>query len=152
MARTNQPSDVFRYIDTHGNDPDVCWEWTGHKGGRDGRGYMTVDGHRQLSYRIVFEIFNGPIPDGQKVRHECDNPLCCNPKHLVLGTQGQNEDDKYIRDRWGYTAEMVRQMKRYNKLGMTYRAIAARINDEFDVNISFSGVGKVIRGERREKG
>lgn len=47
---------------------------------------------------------------------------------------------------------MVRQMRRYHKMGMTYRAIAARINQEFDVNISYSGVGKVIREERRGKG
>jgi hypothetical protein len=113
---------------------------------------MTIAGKRQLSYRIVWEIFHGPIPDGQKVRHKCDNPLCCNPMHLELGTQGDNEDDKYVRDRWGYTKEMVRQMRRYNKLGMTYRAIADRINKEFDVNISFSGVGKVIREETRKKG
>lgn len=150
MGRRNAPSDVFRYIDTHGNDPDVCWEWTGHRGGRDGRGYFTVDGKRQLSYRVVWEIFNGPIAEGVRVRHKCDNPLCCNPKHLELGTQGENERDKYIRDRWGYTREMVRQIKRYAKLGMTYRAIAAKINEEFDTTISHSGVGKVVRGERRE--
>jgi len=151
MARKNIASDVFRSINTHGNDPDVCWEWTGTRGGRDGRGYMSIDGKRELVYRIVYQILKGPIPDGHKVRHKCDNPLCCNPTHLELGTQGDNENDKYVRDRWGYTNEMVRQMKRYNKLGMTYRAIAARINKEFDVNISFTGVGKVIRGERRDK-
>lgn len=152
MGRSNQPADVFRFINTHENDPEPCWEWTGHLGGRDGRGYMTVNGKRQLAYRIVYEIFNGPIPDGQKVRHTCDNPKCCNPTHLVLGTQGDNEDDKYTHDRWGYTQDMVREMKRLNKLGFTYRAIAKAINEKYDCSISFSGVGKVIRGERRTKG
>lgn len=152
MARSNKPSDVFKHIDTKENDPSVCWLWMGHLGGRDGRGYFTIEGKRRLAYHIVWEIFNGPIPEGQKIRHTCDNPQCCNPKHLELGTQGQNEDDKYIRDRWGYTQEMIREMKRLNKLGFTYRAIAKQINEKFDCNISFTGVGNIIRGDRRAKG
>lgn len=152
MARSNVPSDVFKSIDTHGNDPDVCWEWTGYLSGSDGRGYFTIDKKRHLAHRYVFEMFNGPIPDKQVVRHKCNNPKCCNPEHLQLGTQGDNEEDKYTSDRWGYTKEMVLQMRRYSKMGMSYRAIADRINKEFDVQISFSGVGKVIREETRKKG
>lgn len=149
MARKNTPSDVFRYINTMGNDPEPCWPWTGHLGGRDGRGYMTIDGTRQLAYRIVWEIFKGPIPEGQKVRHRCDNPQCCNPTHLMLGSQGDNEKDKYDRDRAGYTHDMIKEMRRLNKMGFSYRAIAERINEKFDCKISYSGVGKVIRGETR---
>lgn len=152
MARVNKPSDVFKSIDTHGNDPTVCWEWLGHLGGRDGRGYITIDGVRQLAYRVMWQIFNGPIPEGMKVRHECDNPKCCNPKHLVLGTQGQNEKDKYIRDRWGYPHDVLKEIHRLHKMGFTYRAIADRVNEKFDCTISFSGVGKVVRGDRRKDG
>lgn len=152
MGRKNRAIDVFNYIDTHGNDPDVCWEWIGSLSGSDGRGYMTLDGKKQLGYRIVWEIFNGPIAEGMVIRHvKCDNPKCCNPQHLAPGTSGDNENDKYKNDRWGYTDEMLREIRRCAKLGMTYRAIAARVNEKFDVNISFSGVGKVIRGETRNQ-
>lgn len=152
MARTNVPSDVFRYIDTHGNDPEPCWEWTGHLGGRDGRGYITIDGRRQLAYRVVYEIFNGPLEPGMKVRHTCDNPQCCNPEHLIKGTQGDNETDKYVRDRAGYTHDMIKEIRRLDKMSMTYREIAAHVGHKFKCKVSYSGVGKVLRGERRKKG
>lgn len=151
MGRSNTLADVFKFIDTHGNDPDVCWEWTGHKGGRDGRGYFTVEGRRELAYRVVWRIFKGEIPEGKIIRHSCDNPLCCNIVHLDLGTQSDNEGDKYERDRAGYTHEVLKRIRRYDKLGMTYRGIADQINKELDLKIHFSGVGKVLRGERRQK-
>ncbi len=151
MGRSNTPNDVFRFIDTKGNDPDVCWPWTGTTGGRDGRGYMSLEGKKRTAYLIVFEIFNGHIPTGMVVRHTCDNPLCCNPKHLILGTRSQNEQDKYDRDRVGYSHDMIREMRRMNKLGMTYQTIADQINRKFKTDISASGVGKVIRGDRRKK-
>lgn len=151
MARTNIPTDVFRNIDTHDNDPSVCWPWTGSTGGRDERGYITLEGKKKLVYRVVYEIFHGEIADEMVIRHKCNNQLCCNPTHLVIGTRGQNEDDKYDSDRAGYTHDMLKEMRRFNKLGMTYQAIADEVNRRFKTTVSASGVGKVIRGDRRKK-
>ena len=151
MGKTNTATDVFRFIDTNDNDPSVCWPWTGTTSGRDDRGYITIDGKKRLSYRVVYEIFKGPIAEDMVIRHKCNNQLCCNPTHLLIGTRGQNEDDKYDSDRAGYTHDMIKEMRRYNKLGMTYQAIADEINRKFKTTVSSSGVGKVIRGDRRKK-
>ncbi len=40
-----------------------------------------------------------PVPDGLFVRHTCDNPPCCNPAHLLIGTAADNTHDAIERDR-----------------------------------------------------
>lgn len=143
---------MFRSIDTHDNNPDVCWEWTGSTGGRDGRGYITIDGKKLLSYRVVWELFNGPIPDDMVIRHKvCDNPVCNNPLHLAIGTRGDNEDDKYESDRAGYPHDWIKEMRRVHKLGLSYQKVADHINTKFSATVSRSGVAKVLMGTRRRK-
>ncbi|MBU2051476.1 MAG: HNH endonuclease [Gammaproteobacteria bacterium] len=150
MGRTNRADDVFYKIDTHGNDPTVCWEWTGSIGGRDGRGYFTLDGRKQLVYRIVYELFHpGELKEGQVVRHECDNPICCNPFHLIRGTRSENELDKYERDRAGYPRDVVIEIHRLAKLNMIDRLIVEEIEKKFGIRISRSGVQKVRVGDSR---
>jgi len=42
---------------------------------------------------MVWELTHGAIADGLRVCHRCDNPRCCNPNHLFLGTQKENVHD-----------------------------------------------------------
>lgn len=44
-------------------------------------------------HRVSFELFSGPIPEGEFVLHLCHRPICCNPRHLKLGTHQDNMDD-----------------------------------------------------------
>lgn len=71
-----------------------CWKWTG----------VTVNsGHgrwgKRLAHRIVWERLRGPIPPGIVLCHRCDNPPCCNPEHIFLGTVADNNADKLAKGR-----------------------------------------------------
>jgi hypothetical protein len=79
-----------------------CWEWQG-KLSNDGYGSFqeTIDGKKieVRSHRRSFEIFKGHIPEEMQVCHSCDNPSCCNPDHLWLGTAKENTQDSFKKGR-----------------------------------------------------
>jgi hypothetical protein len=62
--------------------------------GKGGRGTGNV-----LVHRAVWEHHHGPIPEGLWVRHSCDNPPCVRIEHLLLGTEADNRQDMYERER-----------------------------------------------------
>ena len=39
------------------------------------------------------------MPTGKNVLHRCDNPPCCNPAHLFVGTVADNNEDKRRKSR-----------------------------------------------------
>lgn len=74
-----------------------CWEWMGT---RDPSGYgLTYFGAALKAYRVAWELTHGPIPAGLHVCHACDNPPCCRPDHLWLGTHRDNMDDMVAKGR-----------------------------------------------------
>jgi len=73
-------------------DSSECWLWTGAT--TKGYGVCTW-GHNLKAYahRKAYEFAFGPIPEGLLICHHCDTPLCCNPRHLFVGTQHDNMAD-----------------------------------------------------------
>lgn len=69
-----------------------CVEWTGAKS-KFGHGRIKINGKLASPHRLVWEWFNGDIPEGQYILHKCDNPGCLNPDHLFIGTQRDNVMD-----------------------------------------------------------
>lgn len=76
-----------------------------YQGGRDTFDYGLIWDNdsrtKKRAHRVIFEHYNGPLPDGHVVRHTCDNPPCCNHEHLISGTQQENIQDMVERSRAG---------------------------------------------------
>lgn len=75
-----------------------CHLWNGfrHLGGY---GRIKVGGVFRMAHRQAWKAAHGPIPEGMIVLHICDNPPCCNPKHLRLGTYRDNARDRVEKGR-----------------------------------------------------
>ena len=77
-----------------------CWVWCAGKRGNNGYGGFRVNKDSvRLAHNVSYELYVGPIPPGMKILHTCDNPLCVNPNHLVVGTQLDNIKDRDMKGR-----------------------------------------------------
>ena len=122
-----------------------CWEW---QRGRHvfGYGLVTWDGATRRAHRIAYTLTKGAIPEGLVVRHSCDNPPCCNPSHLALGTPAQNNQDKIDRGRQArgeaanigkLTEADVRKILLLRSQGVSLKRIAPQFG------VTFSTIGHI---------
>lgn len=83
-----------------------CWNWTSSQAGGKKFHYSIFrptlepgDRNQVYGHRFIFEVCFGVQLDEQVVRHSCDNSICVNPDHLVLGSHDDNMKDAVARDR-----------------------------------------------------
>ena len=78
---------------------EMCWEWTGPVSHKGGYAQLRIDKKSYTAHRLSCTFARGAIPEGMVVRHACDNPKCCNPMHLEIGTHLDNHKDMVVRGR-----------------------------------------------------
>ena len=129
-----------------------CWIWTGAvcRGGYGKMGAGMRTGKTVKTHRVAWELFRGPIPDGDNVLHRCDVPSCVNPNHLWIGSHADNVADKILkgRSRNGVLrGEMNPQSKLTHEQANAIRA-DTRNQDQIaaDYGISRSNVSSIKRG------
>jgi len=147
MSPRNTPENFWSKVACGGDDD--CWEW---QGARTSGGYGNLSWHGQhiQAHRLAYALTYGGITletgfrqlgQAKKYRrfvlHKCDNRLCCNPKHLFLGSMRANLLDAYSKGRKSQprsehanaklTPEQVRAIRDvYNSGGVRQAALAAQ--------------------------
>jgi hypothetical protein len=138
------PAMLWAKVDKRG--PDECWPWR-DKPDEGGYGHVYIAGVSYLAHRAIFNLANPGVIElrGPKqnykgkgfILHGCDNPICCNPSHLRVGTHKENIEDRQRRDRqkkWGpdehprckLTIEDAEEIRKLRGQGVTGRSLAKR--------------------------
>lgn len=161
MGRRNHPHDIFKYIDLRG--PDECWPWKGSVSSK-GIPYFSLDGKKVIAYRLVYMLTHPEwdMENSREVlRHQCkdaegraiDNPLCCNPSHVIPGTHLENMLDMVLRSRSGLTKAMVYDILNISQEhpDMTHSQIASRVSYKHQANCSRQAVTDILNGNRHRE-
>lgn len=112
-----------------------CWPWLAGQSST-GYGWIYICGGRRnpvrtYAHRAALYYSTGKWKS--VARHTCDNPICCNPRHLRWGTKRDNAQDALRRGR-AYIGEsnsnakltnrQVLQIRRLRSSGLTYKEIS----------------------------
>ncbi len=101
----NTPEVLWSKVDKRG--PDECWPWIGFRN-KQGYGRTWINDRGYYAHRVIYSLVHpgeielaAPKSSDTKgfVLHSCDNPCCCNPKHLFVGTHQDNMADKVKKER-----------------------------------------------------
>lgn len=151
----NTPESFWARVDSS-KGPDACWPWTGVKR-TDGYGVVRWSKPRRsvLTHRVAYELTHGPIPDGMFICHHCDNPICCNPRHLYAGTPADNSHDRDAKGRtiiYHPSGEKNRRAKLNRKaveaireLYATRQLMPRALAKRFHVSVTL--INMVVRGQ-----
>ena len=162
MSHKNTPAKFWARVDMRGDDE--CWNWTG-AATSSGYGNLTYCGTPTQAHRLAYALSVGGVALQTGFRelgkakrykrfvlHKCDNRLCCNPKHLFLGSMRTNQLDAYEKGRKvqprsehanaKLTPEQVRDIRRRYDAGEVGQVALAT-----EFGVSQRGISLVVRRE-----
>jgi hypothetical protein len=98
-TRRGRPVEVrfWEKVDRSGG-PDVCWPWLGTRDAK-GYGHFSLELRMEKAHRVALRLSGVEVPATLLVCHHCDNPPCCNPAHLFVGTVRDNALDMIAKGR-----------------------------------------------------
>lgn len=134
---------------------DECWPWKGRVNWA-GYGSFSAENREWRANRVAWMLANGALQKTDHVLHRCDNPPCCNPRHLFLGNPTINAKDRDTKGRGvpparcvgeettaaKLTTAEVLEIRRRADAGETYASIARLFC------VKQGAIGKIVRRER----
>ena len=148
-GRGASPQAVTRFwSNVERGSEEQCWPWTGYS--EDGYGRFYIDGRMIGAHELAVTFTTGEerLP-GLDTCHTCDNPPCCNPKHLRFDTRQSNVDDMFDRERARVgeahhaarlSPELVRMIRERRSAGALQRDLAKQYG------ISAAYVSDIVNG------
>lgn len=131
--------------------PEACWPWTGSRS-KNRYGVLSFKKARFYAHRLAYALANGAVPDGMDVCHHCDNPPCCNARHLFTSDAAGNAADMVAKGRWRgplglehpkskLTPELIAEARAQYAAGRSLRSIAR------DFKMSHQALSAAMRGK-----
>lgn len=121
------PVRFWAKVDRSGGE-ESCWPFLGV---RDHKGYgrLHTQAGSRLAHRVAWELTNGELQANLCALHTCDNPPCCNPSHLRLGTDADNKRDMHskgrLKTRYPHDPDLERSVRIVSILGLRHVENAA---------------------------
>lgn len=116
--------DIIVKIDNNG-----CWNCISHSKYRGGYIQLYKEDKKIKLHREVLSIKLGrKLESDEMTRHMCDNPQCCNPNHLIVGTALDNYNDMIRRGR-SYFQRHPPKTKKIIKRKLKDRDVITTIED-----------------------
>lgn len=137
-----------------------CWEWLGARKPK-GYGNVRINKKYTTAHRAAWEYTYGSIPNGMNILHSCDNPPCCNPSHLMLGTTVSNYVDMVRKGRQKAPAKRLGESNPLAKLtteqvkqirGMYIRGTTKQIDIANIFGVTQSAISAIILWKVRQHG